>query len=188
MHDEPAHVLVKYQEYLLLLARIHFDKRLRPKCSPSDIVQETLLEACRDWDQYRGTTTREQAAWLRKILANTIVDHQRRFLGKGRDISLERSLEKVMDDSSVRLGAMAFSNETLIDRMVQEEVSIQVAQALSELPPLQYESIVRHHLEGEPVSAIAHDLDSTSAAIAGHLRRGLAQLRKRLDSSKSRAS
>jgi RNA polymerase sigma factor (sigma-70 family) len=146
------------------------------------------MEAYRDRGQYRGSTAREEAAWLRKILTNTIVDHERRFLARRRDVSLECCLEGKMKDSSALLSAMALSDETQMDRLMQEEVSIQVAQALSRLPPLQYESIVRHHLEGEPVSSIARDLDSTVAAIAGHLRRGLAQLRRLLDTGGNRAS
>ena len=175
--------LTKYEHYLTLLARVHFDGRLRAKCGPSDIVQETLYEAHRDWSQCRGKTTREQAAWLRKILAHNIVDLERRFLNKRRDVSLERSLEQAIEQSSRRLGAIALAEdvECPLEHMVREEALLEVADVLAELPPLQYESIVRHHLEGQPVSAIADDLDCTVSSIAGHLRRGLAQLRKRLD-------
>ncbi len=183
--------LTKYEHYLALLARVHFDGRLRAKCGPSDIVQQTLLEAHRDWNQYRGKTTREQAAWLRKILVHNIVDLERRFLNKRRDVSLERSLEQAIEQSSRRLGAIALAGdvESPVEHIMREEALLEVADVLAELPRLQYESIVRHHLEGQPVSAIAGDLDCTVSSVAGHLRRGLAQLRKRLNAKeKSEAS
>lgn len=187
MRNDPEQDLVKYHQHLSLLARLHYDTRWRTKFSPSDVVQETLLKAYRDWDQYNGSTTGKQLRWLRRILANTLADFQRRFLTRQRDLALELSLEKILNDSAVLIGSLAFA-EAPVDQVTQEELSFRVAQALSELPELQYECIVRHHLEGEPVSAVACELELSVPAVAGHLRRGLAQLRKRLDTSGSRAS
>jgi hypothetical protein len=58
-----------YRDYLRLLARLGIDRRLRGKVDPSDLVQETCLEAHRDFGQFQGRTEAELLAWLRRILA-----------------------------------------------------------------------------------------------------------------------
>src|SRR5262249_47207336 len=78
--------------YLLLLARVRLDARLRGRLDASDVVQQTLLEAHRDGADFRGGTDAERAAWLRQILARNLANAARDH-GRGkRDVGRERSL------------------------------------------------------------------------------------------------
>jgi RNA polymerase sigma-70 factor (ECF subfamily) len=56
-------LLDRFREYLVLLARLQMDARLRARLHPSDIVQQTLLEAHRQREQFRGQGDVELAAW-----------------------------------------------------------------------------------------------------------------------------
>ena len=47
-------LLSHYRKYLLVLATAQIEKRLAPRVSPSDIVQETMLKAQRHLAQFRG--------------------------------------------------------------------------------------------------------------------------------------
>ena len=49
-------LLEAYRAYLLLLGRVQLEGRLRRKVDPADVVQETLLEAFRDFAQFQGHT------------------------------------------------------------------------------------------------------------------------------------
>ena len=66
--------LERFRDYLKLLARLQLGVNLSRRIDPSDIVQQTLLEAFEKHHQFRGGTSAEQAAWLRKILARNVAD------------------------------------------------------------------------------------------------------------------
>src|SRR5947209_4323670 len=99
----PLRPLESYREYLRLLARMNLDPRLRGRIDPSDIVQQTLLKAHEEQDQFRGSTDAERAAWLRAILARQIADALRAF-GRQKG-GRERSLDEALERSSARLDA-----------------------------------------------------------------------------------
>src|SRR5262245_46280846 len=71
-------LLELYRNYLGLVARTQIDVHLRAQVNPSDVVQETFLEAYRDFQQFQGTTEREFLAWVRRIL----IHHLGRLVGK----------------------------------------------------------------------------------------------------------
>ena len=97
----PSDVLPKpLGERCCLLARLQLDPRLQGKLDPSDVVQETLLKAYQAKDRARWHNDAEKAAWLRKILVNTLTDALRKFGTAGRDLNLERSLEAELEQSS----------------------------------------------------------------------------------------
>ena len=87
--------LEHHRGWLGLLARLQVEPRFRAKFDPSDIVQQTMLEAVRGWPNDRGGTEAELAAWLRQILAHVLLHEKRRFGGaQRRDVDREISLEQ----------------------------------------------------------------------------------------------
>jgi len=101
--DSPALLPERFRSYLWMLAEVQLGHGGRAKIDPSDIVQQTLLDAHRDRDQFRGRTTAEMAAWLRRLLACNLADAVR-LLGRAkRDAARERSLEVAVENSSARL-------------------------------------------------------------------------------------
>ena len=56
--------LEQYRDYLKMLADMQLNPRLRVKEGDSDIVQQTMLDAHRDFPDFQGKTEVELRAWL----------------------------------------------------------------------------------------------------------------------------
>lgn len=85
------------RQYLLLTANRRLDPELRGKIGPSDMVQETLHEAQRDFEDFQGLSEEELLAWLRRILLNNLADVRRRYRTAGRrQISREVAFRDVL--------------------------------------------------------------------------------------------
>src|SRR6516165_9532244 len=95
--------LERFRSYLLLLARARLDPLVRAKVGASDVVQQTLLAAHRDYAQFRGRTVGEQAAWLRQILAHTLANVVRDLRRDRRDVAREQPLQAALEESASRL-------------------------------------------------------------------------------------
>ena len=65
-------LLQLYRNYLTVLATTQIERRLRSRLSPSDVVQETMLRAHKNFGQFRGATEPELIGWLRQILVNNL--------------------------------------------------------------------------------------------------------------------
>ena len=170
--------LERYRDYLRLLARLQLDPRFRAKLDPSDIVQQTLLQAHRALDQFTYRGDAELAAWLRQILARQIADAARHLGRSRRDAGRERSLEAELEASSARLEAVLASDTSSPSaRADRNEQLLRLADALARLPAAQREAVTLHHLQGQTLAEVAAHLDRTPVAIMGLLHRGLKGLR-----------
>jgi DNA-directed RNA polymerase specialized sigma24 family protein len=63
---------MKYESWLRWLARREIDSRFHGKFSASDAVQQTMIEAWKGWDNFRGEEEPQRRAWLRQILAHQL--------------------------------------------------------------------------------------------------------------------
>ena len=168
----------RYREYLLMLARMHLDPRVRAKLDPSDVVQQTMLEAYQQQGQFRGPTDGERMAWLRQILAHNLADALKGIRRAKRGVARERSLEAALGQSSARLDAwVAAEQSSPSQRAEREEDALRLASALAALPDAQRDALVLQYWQGWSLAQIGEHMGRSPAAVAGLLKRGLKQLR-----------
>ena len=171
-----------YRSYLLLLAHAQIGRRVRTKVDASDVVQQTLLRAHQARDEFKGRESAELVGWLRRILARTIANAIRDLHRAKRNLAMERSLEAEVEESSSRLACwLADPRSGPGSRVAHAEQLVLIADALIALPEAQREAIVLKHCRGMGLAEVAEQMGRSHASVASLLRRGLQQLREKLN-------
>ena len=173
-------LLESYQNYLRLLARIEIGRRLQGKVDASDIVQETFLEAHRQFPLFQGTAEAQLSKWLRTILAGTVANVVRRYAGtQARNLRLERELVEGLDQSTCALEQMLVDRHSSPSHQAMRgEQSLQVAAAMSRLPEDYQTVLVLRHLEGLSFPQVALQMGRSVDSVEKLWLRGLTRLKK----------
>lgn len=147
-----------YRRYIQIMASIHMDKTLKQRLSASDVVQETFVQALRNFRQFRGTTEPELLQWLRRIAATRMAMARRQLLSKRQDVRLEERLFEAMEDWSQRIASKGNSGSSPSQQASKREQVVILANALSELPENYREVILLRHFQELQFAAIAEQL------------------------------
>ena len=123
-------LLELYRNYLLLTANRELESELQAKVAPSDVVQKTFLEACRDFQQFRGGSEAEILGWLKGILQHNLANVRREYRQASmRQINREQPLNPDADEHAV-------DKLTPGTALASEEQKQMVVQAINQLPEL----------------------------------------------------
>ena len=185
-------LLRKYFRYLNSLSRGHLDDRIGIRVSASDIVQDTLLEAHRDFGKFSGTTIEEFTGWLRRILFNNLATAiEKHVLADKRDVRKQRSIDQetgFTDHSNARLARYLQQDATSPSTPMQRDESLgQLLTAINQLPPDYQEVIRMRHFDDLSFSQISEKLGRKSGAVRMMWVRAVEKLRsvlQRLEENK----
>jgi RNA polymerase sigma-70 factor (ECF subfamily) len=182
-------LLEPYRNYLALLARTQLDLRVQGRIDASDVVQETFLDACRDFGHFRGMNESEWVAWLRKILIYNLARVVQRQVGAQkrsarREVSLDQHLA-ALESSSARIEtALVGSFSSPSSQAQRSERAARVADQLARLPSDYRDVLVLRNLEGLPFGEVARHMGRSPGAVRILWVRALDQLRHLLQSER----
>jgi RNA polymerase sigma-70 factor (ECF subfamily) len=166
--------------YLLLVARGALAPELQAKGSPSDLVQETFLEAQRDFAHFHGTSEDELLAWLRRLLLNNVANFTRCFRGTDkRALAREVPLGEADSDHNLAAGLPA-DTPSPGGRAVANEMAAALQRALKRLPDDYRRVILLRYQEERSFEEIAALLERTPNAVRKLWARALERLHEEM--------
>jgi RNA polymerase sigma-70 factor, ECF subfamily len=150
--------------FLILIARQELDANLQAKGSASDLVQETVVEAVRDFGRFRGHSEPEALAWLRQLLLNNLRDFTRRYRGGGkREVRREVPIDAV--DANGELGLLQSTDSASPSaRVIRREKAAIVHEALERLPEDYRRVLLLRYEEGRSFDEIGMRMQRSANA------------------------
>lgn len=164
-------------DYLRACALGEMRPQWRTKVSASDLIQETLLDAQKDFARFHGTDPQELQRWLHRILQNNLLDLARRFDSAKRQS--DRELPADLATLGIDVMAQSAGPGT---RAEHAERDAALERALARLPDHLRQIIHWRHRENLRFADIAQRLASTEGAAQRLWARAIARLRDELSS------
>ncbi|QDT09482.1 sigma-70 family RNA polymerase sigma factor [Planctomycetes bacterium K23_9] len=184
--DALGKLLQWYVNYLSILASSQMDRRLRGRMNSSDVVQEAMLAAHRDFGDFRGGSQGELLGWLRQILIHTL--HRmfaRHFAAEKRDVRRELSLDEFsmgVEESACNLAAILPATcESPSGPMQAREDAVSLANQLECLSAPYRDVIVFRVLQGLSFDEIGLQMQRSSGAVRMLWLRALESFRKQCE-------
>ena len=175
-------ILETFRAYLLLVADREMGPELRAKGGASDLVQETFLEAQRDFGQFHGASVEELRAWLRRLLLNNVANFTRHYRQRakrevGREVPLEAG-----GSSHERGDGLAADMLSPSGQAVAHEQAEALARAVQRLPPDYRQVLALRHEEQLTFEEIGQRMQRTANAARMLWLRAVERLQKEMGS------
>jgi RNA polymerase sigma-70 factor (ECF subfamily) len=179
-HEALGALLERFRNPLCDHARQLLSPELAQKVSASDLVQETCIDAMRDFHRARLDHVKSLEAWLVALLANNLIDWQRRFKrSKKRDLRRERPLQEI-GSKAMPLRAPSHQAPTPDEIAIDQEATQRLQKSLQELPRGYREIILWRNQERLTWKQIAKRLSRTEDAARMLWKRAVERLKRQL--------
>lgn len=169
----------RHRRWLRRFIELRVDRRLRSRLDPSDVVQETQLQAFRQLDDYLQRRPMPFRLWLQKTAYERLNKARRRHLGAARRSVIR---EMHLPDRSSRLLAQQILGDAEPDsRLLRQEAVRRVNDAIARLGDIDREILMMRSFERLSYDELACILEIEPAAARKRYGRALLRLRKALD-------
>lgn len=174
--DAFARLIGASREYLLRIAENELPSLVRPKVAPSDLVQETFLDALRDLSGFEGSHPDDLRAWLRQILLRNLSNAIRKYKRTAkRQVTREVSLPE-------SLGHLHHSGNQVPSPgsdLAAHEADHALRKALSDLPEDYQQVLALRHQEHLSFAEIGRQMGRTAEAARKLWARAVLRLQRR---------
>jgi RNA polymerase sigma-70 factor (ECF subfamily) len=168
-------LLDRFRPLLRARARESLPAALLTRIDESDVVQQTCLLVLRQFEQLRGRSVGEFVAWLLQVHQHNLLNMVEHHRGAAkRDIGRE---QPDAGNAAVNLPGQLTSPS---QKAVRGERRRQLEQAIDTLPDGQQNAVRMRFLEEAALAEIARRMDRSEEAVAGLLKRGIAQLKRKM--------
>jgi RNA polymerase sigma-70 factor (ECF subfamily) len=171
-------LFAQHRAYLRQSIALRLDPKVRPRVDPSDVVQETQLEAFQRLADYLERRPMPFRLWLRKTAHERLLKVHRHHAADRRSIAREVPLP---DQSSLLLARQLLAGgSTPSQHFSKKEIARRVCQALAELPETDREILLMRNFEGLAYHEVGCVLEIDPAAARKRYGRALLRLRQLL--------
>jgi RNA polymerase sigma-70 factor (ECF subfamily) len=174
-------VLETCRGYLLVIAEQELEPAFRAKGGASDLVQQTFLEAQRDFAAFQGTTQEALLAWMRRLLLNNLANFRRDYRRNKREVTREVAL--LSGDSSRREGGLRAGTPTPSTAAMRNEQAENLERALARLPEDYGRVIQLRYREERSFEEIAVLMQRSQNAVRKLWSRAIERLQQDLESA-----
>ncbi|MDP6717933.1 MAG: sigma-70 family RNA polymerase sigma factor [Pirellulaceae bacterium] len=165
-----------HRAYLRRLVGLRLHKDLRTRVDPSDVVQETQLEAARQMDDYLRRRPLSFRVWLRRTALNRLADAQRRHTAARRNARRDVALP---EQSSIALARKLFDGRPS-EALRRREMAYRVRQAIDSLAEIDREVLLMRFYEELTNQEVAELLAIEPATASKRHGRALRRLHAKL--------
>jgi RNA polymerase sigma-70 factor (ECF subfamily) len=140
----------QHRDRLRTMVALRMDPRVAGRLDPSDVVQESFVEAAQRYPEYTRSPTLSPYLWLRFLtMQRLLILHRRHLQTASRDAGREVSLEApVLDISSAGLAQHLLDSGTSPSRTAARvEEAARLHEALEQLEPIDREILALRHFE-----------------------------------------
>lgn len=169
----------RHRPFLRRLVELRMHSRLRGRLDPSDVVQETQLDAFRQLPDFLKRQPMPFRLWLRKTVQERLRMIERQHLeATKRAVGRERPLAD--GSSSFAQRQPAASDPSPSQQFSQLELALRVREATSQLPELDREILLIRTFEGLSYSEVGYILEIDPATARKRHGRALLRLYQNL--------
>jgi RNA polymerase sigma-70 factor (ECF subfamily) len=176
-------LLALHERTLLRMVELRFERGLRGRLEPADVVQEALAQAARRFPEWCDQTTYPFHVWLRLLASQALAEARRRHIStQMRDVGREADAPEqgVSVSCAYAVDFLMASQTSPSEAARREETRAQVLAAVEGLEALDREILALRHFEGLSNEDAALELGIEPAAASKRYVRALQRLRPAL--------
>jgi RNA polymerase sigma-70 factor (ECF subfamily) len=166
--------------YLQAIAERELDPVLRAKGGASDLVQETFLEAHKDFARFKGDTEAALLGWLRRMLLNNLANFRRSYRGTQKRRAGREVVLLAGDSSHLAVEKLPADSLTPSRRLMAAEDDAEMHGALARLSADDREVIRLRYQEDRPFGEIARLMGRSENAVQKLWLRAVERLQREL--------